>query len=140
MGGHVMRMGTLSKTPFMPSAKGRVVFFECTAGKYSAEMVVEVLKGLRDGGFLYALHGPEDLRLNGQGRELSHVPEAYMAFLGDSGLDGRDGAQAGCQKDAFFPRKGQPQRYVIDSVHHAVLHPLMRETAHQSIWEAEGNC
>jgi len=52
MGGHVMRMGTLSKTPFMPSAKGRVVFFECTAGKYSAEMVVEVLKGLRDGGFL----------------------------------------------------------------------------------------
>ena len=52
MGGHVMRMGTLSKTPFMPSAKGRVVFFECTAGKYTAAMVVDELKGLRDGGFL----------------------------------------------------------------------------------------
>ena len=52
MGGHVMRMGTLSKTPFMPSAKGRVVFFEYTAGKYTAAMVIDELKGLRDGGFL----------------------------------------------------------------------------------------
>ena len=52
MGGHVMRMGTLSKTPFMPSAKGRVVFFECTAAKYTAEIVMAELRGLRDGGFL----------------------------------------------------------------------------------------
>ena len=51
MGGHIMRMGTLSKTALMPSAKGRIVFFECTA-RYPPEDVLANLVGLRDGGFL----------------------------------------------------------------------------------------
>jgi muramoyltetrapeptide carboxypeptidase LdcA involved in peptidoglycan recycling len=51
MGGHVTRMLTLSKTPFMPSAAGRVVFFECTA-RNPVDTVTNALRELRDGGFL----------------------------------------------------------------------------------------
>ena len=51
MGGHIERMHRLCARGQAPSAKGRVVFFECTA-KYPAEKVVSCLEAMRDGGNL----------------------------------------------------------------------------------------
>lgn len=51
MGGHVTRMHALAARGLMPSAAGRLVFFECTA-KHAPETVRADLAALRDGGFL----------------------------------------------------------------------------------------
>ena len=49
MGGHVTRLHWLWKNGLLPSAKGRVVFLECTA-KYPPPQVRQCLEELRDGG------------------------------------------------------------------------------------------
>jgi len=51
MGGHVTRMHQLCTKGLAPSAKGRVVFFECTA-RHPADKVISNLEEMRDGGHL----------------------------------------------------------------------------------------
>jgi muramoyltetrapeptide carboxypeptidase len=51
MGGHVMRMRDLCAMGLAPSARGRVVFFECTA-KHHARKVIAGLEEMRDRGNL----------------------------------------------------------------------------------------
>lgn len=51
MGGHVTRLHWLLRNGLMPSAKGRVVFLECTA-KYPPPQVQQCLEELRDAGAL----------------------------------------------------------------------------------------
>lgn len=49
MGGHVTRLHWLWKNGLLPSAKGRVVFLECTA-RYPPSQVRQCLEELREGG------------------------------------------------------------------------------------------
>ncbi len=51
MGGHVTRLRWLQRGGLLPSARGRVVFLECTA-KYPPAEVRQCLEALRDGGAL----------------------------------------------------------------------------------------
>ena len=53
MGGHLVRMHTLfTKTSLAPSTAGRIVFLECTAKRYTFDIVKTDLEELRDGGYL----------------------------------------------------------------------------------------
>ena len=141
MGGHVMRMHHLCANGLAPSAKGRVVFLECTAKKYTADKVISCIEEMRDGGHLSGAAAVVFADFRHKGDERKRLDEFFGKFT--QTLD--------CPVFSGFPyghcagsRLLDFRRKVSISAAGEVTWPLpegttlsMRNIAHRGMWDKD---
>ena len=105
MGGHLVRMHTLvTKTSLAPSTAGRIVFLECTAKRYTFDIVKTDLEELRDGGYLKGAAAVVFADFRHKGEERKKLDEFLPAFA----------QTLSCPVFADYPYGHCPKSYLID--------------------------
>ena len=71
-------------------------------------------------------------------RQLSDIPDAHAPLLDEHGTHRTAAADMRRERRAPLARQRRLQQEIISSIHHMVRHPLIKETAHQSICAPDG--